>query len=188
MDKNEEIKLLKQLGSGNHEAFNTLFLQYYPKVKNYLQGFLKNSADANDLAQDIFVKIWINRASVSEVNFFQAYLFSMARNTVYNYFEHILVKENYASKLQNLPTYSNLIESELYAKELSLMIELAIEKMPEQRRKIFTLSRKEGLSNEEISIRLNISKRTVESHISLALSDLRGILAVFILFVGKIYF
>lgn len=183
MEKDQEMKLLKQLGLSNHDAFNTLFLEYYPKVYNYLLGFIKDKDEANDFAQDIFVKIWIGRESVSKVNFFKAYLFSMVRNTIYNHFEHVLVRENYVSKIQELPLYSNLLESELYAKELSLMIDLAIEKMPEQRRKIFTMSRKEGFSNEEISIRLNISKRTVESHISLALSDLRGILTLFIAFV-----
>ena len=72
--------------------------------------------------------------------------------------------------------YSDLIEENIYAKELSLLIDIAIEQMPEQRRRIFKMSRKDGLSNEEISLKLEINKRTVENHITQALADLREIL------------
>ena len=72
--------------------------------------------------------------------------------------------------------YSDLIEEDIYAKELSLLIDIAIEQMPEQRRRIFKMSRKDGLSNEEISLKLEINKRTVENHITQALADLREIL------------
>ncbi len=60
-------------------------------------------------------------------------------------------------------------------KELSILIDIAIEQMPEQRRRIFKMSRKEGLSNEEISQKLQINKRTVENHVSQALADLREV-------------
>ena len=104
---------------------------------------------------------------------------------IYDYYEHSLVKESYEQKQQSSSNeYTDLIEEELYAKELSLLIDIAIEQMPEQRRRIFKMSRKEGLSNEEISQRLEINKRTVENHITQALADLRGVLrgAVLLLF------
>ena len=87
------------------------------------------------------------------------------------------MKENYEQKIQlSSNGYSDLIEENIYAKELSLLIDIAIEQMPEQRRRIFKMSRKDGLSNEEISLKLEINKRTVENHITQALADLREIL------------
>ena len=68
------------------------------------------------------------------------------------------------------------IESELNAKELELIIAIAVERMPSQRRKIYQMSREQGLSNENIARELNISKRTVENHLTQALADIRKIL------------
>ena len=179
MDKTQELKLLEQLGKGSHLAFNALFLQYYPQVKKFLLGFLKSESDANDLSQEIFVKIWVQREKISQVNFFKTYLYSMARNALFNYFEHELIKQNYASKTQELSQYKDVIESDLYAKELSLLIDTTIEKMPEQRRRVFRMSRYEGIPNSEIAEKLNISKRTVENHITSALAELRSMVAMF---------
>ena len=161
MDINLESKYLEELGKGDH--------------KDFLTGFIKNRDEASDMTQDIFYKIWTNRETISKVDSFKAYLFRMARNMIYDYYEHSLIEENYQQKEQRRSTYDDLIEEELYARELSLLIDIAVEKMPPQRRNIFIMSRKDGLSNEEIAQRLNISKRTVENHMTQALAELRKI-------------
>lgn len=176
MDNNLESKCLEDLGRGSHEAFDTLFMQYHPRLKNFLFGFIKNEDEALDMAQDIFFKIWLNRKTISQVESFKAYLFRMARNMIYDYNEHVLVKESYDLKQKDTPLYSDIIEEEIYAKELSLLIDIAIENMPAQRQRIFRMSRKEGLSNDEIAQRLNLNKRSVENHITQALADLRKLM------------
>lgn len=177
MEVNREAEYMEKLGQGDHKSFDALFVLYHPRVKNFLLGFVKDEEDACDMAQDIFFKLWTNRESISQVSSLKAYLYRMARNMVYDYFEHSLVKENYEQKIQlSSNGYSDLIEEDIYAKELSLLIDIAIEQMPEQRRRIFKMSRKDGLSNEEISLKLEINKRTVENHITQALADLREIL------------
>ena len=185
MGGDRESEYMEKLGQGDHNSFDALFMLYHPRVKNFLLGFIKDEEEACDMAQDIFFKVWINRESISKVNSLKAYLYRMARNMIYDYYEHSLVKESYEQKQQSSSNeYTDLIEEDLYAKELSLLIDIAIEQMPEQRRRIFKMSRKEGLSNEEISQRLEINKRTVENHITQALADLRGVLrgAVLLLF------
>lgn len=181
MDISLESKYLKELGNGDHEAFDTLYIQYSPKVRHFLTGFVKDKDEASDMTQDIFFKIWNNRETISRVDSFQAYLFRMARNMIYDYYEHNLIKENYTLKQQGTSLYAEIIEEELYAKELAILIDIAIEKMPRQRRNIFLMSRKENLTNEEIARKLGISKRTVENHLTQALSDLRKIAYTFIL-------
>lgn len=99
----------------------------------------------------------------------------MARNAVYDYYDHSLVKKKYESKQLYLPETEDSIEENLFANELELFIDIAIENMPLQRKTIYTMSRKEGLSNDEIALRLNLNKRTVENQISLALNTLRKI-------------
>ncbi|MDR2809096.1 MAG: RNA polymerase sigma-70 factor [Tannerellaceae bacterium] len=179
MDIHLELEYVKRLANGDHKAFDVLFTRYHPIVKSFLVGFIKNEDIASDMAQDVFFKVWINRETISKVISFKAYLFRMARNMVYDYFEHNAIKEKYDHNLQENAEnyYSDLIEEELYARELSLLIDIAVEKMPLQRKRIFTMSRKNGFSNDEIAEQLNISKRTVENHITQALKDLREIIS-----------
>ncbi len=179
MDNEKVTDLLIKIGNGNHIAFNKLFTEYYPQVRFFLFGFIKDMNEASDLAQDIFIKIWLNRDSLQEVNNFKSYLFRSAKNAVLNYFEHTLVKQHYQEKaLHNAtlqPCYQNIIEDNLYAVELEILLDIAVEKMPERQKEIFKLSRKEGLSNDEIADLLHINKRTVENYITKALRELRKI-------------
>lgn len=186
---NLESDYLRRLGNGDHLAFEGLFVLYYPKVKNFLKGFIKDAELASDMAQDIFFKVWINRKEISGVVSFRGYLFRMARNMVYDYFEHCAVQERHNLKESEVTgsLCLDIVEEEIYAKELSLLIDIAVDKMPSQRKKIFIMSRKEGLSNDEIAARLEISKRTVENHLTQALSDLRKVIFCFIFFSLKFF-
>ena len=172
-----ELKYVRRLEEGDSDAFDILFTQYYPQLKRFFLGFVKDEDLAQDMAQDIFFKIWTNRKTISKVDSFNRYLFRMARNIIYDYYDHELVKENYEHREREKTEflYSDILEEEIYAKELSLLIDLAIEKMPPQRKQIFILSRKKGLTNEEIAKQLEINKRTVENHISLAIRELKKV-------------
>ena len=90
------------------------------------------------------------------------------------------VEDTYLSSVQQQEC-SSTSEEDLIAKELGLLIDDTVEKMPEQRRKIYMLSRNEGLSNEEIAVRLNTTKRNVESQLSLALKEIRKTISYFFL-------
>ena len=127
------------LSKGNTQAFDCLFLLYYPKVRTFIYSILDNEEEAEDLAQDTFIKLWTARALEQ-------------------------------------------VEEIVYSHELESLINRAIDNMPTQRKQIFYMSRKQGISNEEISQRLKISKRTVETHISIALATLRKITSALMLF------
>jgi len=182
MQKHIEKELLDALSRGDQHAFDTLFREYFPKIKKFLLGFLKDEAEAEDLSQDVFMKIWQNRSSLAGVENINAYLYTTAKNTLYNYIERSQ-KATFYSIVQTMeiPTTDQL-EEMLMAEDLEKLIGYTIDQMPPQRKTIFNLSRKSHISNEEIALRLNISKRTVEGHISAALADLRKILHLFLFF------
>jgi RNA polymerase sigma-70 factor (ECF subfamily) len=173
--QDEQIDLEK-LASGDHDAFRRLFMKYYPKVKCFISYFVKSDAVAEDLSQDVFEYIWINRDILSNLKSLNAYLFRMAKNKSINFLNHKSIEENYSLSFNDLKEF--LIEEEIYAKELELLILLTVEKMPEQRRRIFELSRSNNLQNAEIAEKLNISKKTVENHLNLAFKQIREVLKI----------
>ncbi|MCI2107333.1 MAG: RNA polymerase sigma-70 factor [Bacteroidales bacterium] len=173
---------VRQLSDGDKNAFEILFLKYQPKVITFLSGFLQDKELAHDMAQDIFFKVWQDRAKLSNVKSFQSYIFSMAHNAMCNYFKHSLVREKYDLEQMLRPIIASNPEESMFANELQDLVNLKVEQMPEKRKRIFKMSRSEGLSNEEIAKRLNISKRTVENYLSAALKDIRDMLGSVIVF------
>lgn len=180
--KETESTLLVNISHGDTKAFESLFMLYFPKFKLFLSGFLDSEAEAEDLAQDIFVKVWQNRYSLGKIENLNAYLYRMAKNTLYTYLNRSFFPEAIPESGYGYILSTEELEEIIFAKELEELIDVTINKMPPQRKTIFRLSRKQGLSNEEIALQLNISKRTVETHISAALADLRKVIPILLLF------
>ena len=179
MNNNIDIKTLEAFQDGNHKAFETIFIAYYNKTKTFIDGYIKSEPDAEELTEDLFVNLWINHSSIDASKSFNAYLHTIARNAAINYLKHKYVHDTYLNNNQEIE-YSSTSEEDFIAKELGLLIDELVEKMPEQRRMIYTLSRNEGLSNAEIAERLNTTKRNVESQLSLALKEIRKVISCFL--------
>jgi RNA polymerase sigma-70 factor (ECF subfamily) len=131
------------------------------------------------LSQDIFEYIWINRENLSNLKSLEGYLFGIAKNKSCNYLTHNAVEKEYityciASGKEDFHGY--MPEEEIYANELELLIKRAVEQMPEQRRRVFEMSRIENLKNTETAEKLNISKKTVENHLNRALNRIREVI------------
>jgi RNA polymerase sigma-70 factor (ECF subfamily) len=170
-DKMNDCQYVEKLVQGDHESFRWLFMHYFPKLKAFIAGFVKSGAIAEELSQEIFVKIWEKREALTEVQSFNAYIYRMAKNAVLNYFQREHTKAKYIGQLSS---GSATPADELFqAKETELLIQLTVEKMPAQRKKIFELSRQSQLKNEEIAQKLHLSKKTVENHLNLALKEIR---------------
>lgn len=171
--------LLSRIAAGDNEAFRTLFEMFFPKVKIFLVKFLKDEVVAEDISQDIFVKIWTYREALPDIRSFNTYIYRMTRNAALNHIRGGRQKIN-ISEISILDDRD--IESEYHTKEKELLIRLTVEHMPPQRQRIFKMSREQGLSNEDIAIKLGISKKTVENNITLALKDLRNVILAFLVF------
>ena len=178
-----DITTIEALQNGDHKAFEEVFLTYFDKVKYLLTGLLRSESDAEELAQDIFVKLWINRQSIDPSKAFSTYIYTIARNTALNYLKHKLVEENFRNSLNDLDVEEADSSDEiLFAKEISLLVEMTVCRMPIQRRKIYQMSREKGISNNEIAEELGISKKTVENQISLALQEIKRVISAFLIF------
>ena len=174
----QERRLLLSLSKGDREAFHVIFTQYFDRVKYFINSVIKSSSDSEDLAQDIFVKIWSMKELMNEVNSLNAYIYRMARNSAINYTKRKINNTVPLDSINDYPVeYST--EEEYYAKEKELLIRLTLCNMPDKQRRIYEMSRDEGLSNDEISKKLEISKHTVENNISLALKSIKRVLICF---------
>lgn len=164
--------------------FKAFFMKNYPRVKAFAWKMLSSEEDAEDIAQDVFTKLWAEPDLWDRHQEWDSYLFMMVRNMTLNFINHQTFEANYAEQLAGkLDEYQENIpglDDELHAKELQLLLRMEIERMPQQRKQIFLLSREKGLSNPEIAERLGLSVRTVERHIYLALQDLKKIVTIII--------
>jgi len=170
----EEELLLKEVSNGNEKAFRTLYDAYFNHLSAYIFKLCKSETATEEIVQDIFVKIWVNRAAFGHVDTPEAYIFSMARNKTIDYLRRLTKESNLIGVLEEqIAASNNDIEEKLNAEELRRLIEEALEQLSLQKRKIFQLSRNEGLSHDEIAEVMHLSKSTVKNHLSETLQHVR---------------
>ncbi len=163
---------------GDHRAFETIYLSCADSIRGFFRMILRNDAVAEELCQDLFVRIWENRHLVNPELNFRSYIRRAAKSSAMNYLRHRQVAEKYTSfrlNMDNRP--DNAPDEQLMASELQLLIALALDKMPEQRRRVFRMSRVEGLPYTTIAESLGMSESTVRVHLFKALKDLSGLLS-----------
>ncbi|KAA6349328.1 ECF RNA polymerase sigma factor SigL [termite gut metagenome] len=164
------------------EEFGRFFIEYYPKVKAFAEKILMSKQDAEDVAQDIFL-ILLDKPDIwGDKERRNSYLFKMAKNHIFNFIKHKNIEYKYQQELAQEKQLADEfgIDDKLHAKETELIIMYAVEQMPERRKNIFKMSRYERKTNIQISELLNMSVRTVERHLYLALSDLKKILSFYL--------
>ena len=166
--------LLIDLKNGDEKAFETLFWKYNEHVYHFIYSLLYEKSMAEDLTQNVFLKIWEKHETIDVEQNFDAYLFTIARNLVYKETENRLLSEKLTESLQRqLSDADSLTEERIDAESLREYINSLIEELPPSRREIFRLSRHEHLSYREIAERLSISEKTVETQVNRALRFLR---------------
>jgi len=171
---NIDQQLVKSLQKGDAFAFNELFHKYSQKVYNFSIKHLENEEDTKDLVQEIFLKIWDKRKKIDENKSFNGFLFTIALNSIRNYFRKKVKDRKLINKwLEETEPYSDTTRLSTEFKSLEKVVNTIVEQLPPKRQTVFRLSRNEGLTNDEIANRMNIQKKTVENHLNLALKYLR---------------
>lgn len=178
-------ELLARLASEDVRAFEVIFKEYYSKVYAFAIGLVKEPDDADDITQLVFIKLWNYKQRLGMVRNLDAYLYQITRNTFLDFIEKRKLKQH-GFDLERLAEMSDTDSplEELAANELKLLVDMVVANMPDQRKRIYKLSREQGMSNQEIAEALNISKKTVENHLNLALKELKKIIYLFLFIVN----
>ena len=165
----EEQLLLQRLREGDMGSYETLFHRYYPTFFAFAKGMLKDAGAAEDIIQNVFMKIWIHREALVETMSIKNYIYVLSKREIFN---HLRAKYNTRIVLtEDMITLEHSLEHEEAQdyRELCEVVQNVIDAMPPKRKSVFCLSRFKSLTNQEIADKLGISIRTVEKHIELAL-------------------
>lgn len=177
MSENPTVAVLKQLQAGDKSALQALFQKHYPEVCRAIYRFVSDRDQAEDLAQEVFIRLWRKREQLQINTSFGAYLHRMAVNEALSFLRKTKRQGEKISLLNKNPipsAYSSTDgEALMIEQELKDQVTAAIDALPPRCRAIFQLSRFEELSYREISEKLEISIKTVEHQMGKALKILR---------------
>jgi len=170
-------ELSARIKKGDTRSLELLFRRLYPRLFAYANKFMHDHDDSKEIVQDVFVSLWNHRSSLDESKSLDAYLFTSVKNRCLNQLKSRALQNRRAALMLRLYAEELTVVDNshqiLLANELQQAFDKALNSLPAECRRVFELSRMEGLRYHEIATKLNISIKTVETQMYRALSKLR---------------
>lgn len=179
MERFSEQEILVSINQGNEEVFEYVFLSYYNELCSYASCILKSNDTAEEIVQDVFVKLWENRKEFTIKLSLKAYLYRSVHNQCINYFDHLRVKQKYVVESQQLhrdlisPVSSDYPIANLLTREIEDKINQSLQQLPDQCRQVFLLIRHDDLTYAEAAEKLGLSINTIKTQLQRAITRLR---------------
>lgn len=171
----QENELLRKIAEGDEQAFRLLFDTYNRRLFSFAEGLLKSAADAEEVVQEIFTRVWLNRASFSQVENAGQYLYQMVRNRVIDQIRKTARDKSLQQQVWLTMTISDdSLEQHLKKKETAELIEQALAQLPEQKQKIYRLSREKEYTQDQIASLTGLSRSRVNNILTEVLKHIRN--------------
>lgn len=167
--------VIEGMKNGDMASFDIIYRTYSKRLFGFILQIIKNDSDAEEIVQEVFVKIWESRGHIDNFSLFDSYLFTIAYNKTISFIRKRLSEKRYidhVKSLQNIDENTEPFDDSEF-KILSKQVNTLVDQLPPRQKEVFTLHRQEGLAYKEIAEKMNISKNTVENHMARALKFLR---------------
>lgn len=167
-----EHELLERVALGDENAFRTLFNAYHHQLGAYIFRVTDSAELAEEVVQDVFLKIWMNRETLASVKSFKAYLYVVSKNHALNCLRKIIKERNQQvawdeNTINAIPVTDDEQQNKYYS-----LLDQAVNQLPAQQQKVYLLSRHEHLKYVEIAEKLDISRETVKKYIQIAVASI----------------
>lgn len=172
-----EQDLLLQISKGDAKAFDCLYKKYEQPIYHFVLKYVRSITFAEDITQEIFMKIWENRSKLNTIKTFRKYLFTTAKNHTINKLKQYLHTQNARNELFiHVPISANSTVDSLQSKEYSKFISKAINNLPLRTYEVFHLCREEGKSYKEAASTLGVSRNAIKNHMISAMKKLSSVI------------
>lgn len=165
-------ELLHRVANGDEAAFEILFHNFLPFLSNHIFRIVESKVLTEEIVQDVFLKLWLNRTNLYEVNDIKAYLIVVSKNHALNCLKKIAQERINQENLRKIISEESLQRDQIDENEISNLIDQAISLLPNRQRQIFVLHRIERMKYEEIAKTLAIGKESVKTHLKLAVTSI----------------
>ena len=173
----DEKLILAKIAKGDQQAFGILFNFYRNKVYGYALTILQEDTAAEEIVQDVFIKLWIRRKILLTIENFGGFLRTTTRNETLNALKKIASEQkNYQIANQNESDIDSGTENEIQFRETKKLLDAAIEKLPPQQKLVYNLCHIEGLKQKDVAEKLNLSPLTVKTHLRDAVKSIKNYL------------
>ncbi len=169
-NEGESIALLI---SGDQDAYEAIYNEYWPRLFAYVYNRLKSKAITEEIIQEVFFSLWNRRSELKLNHSLNAYLFTAVRYQLFNYMKADKVRRAYASSYAQFLDADHSNEQYMAYADLVNAVEKEVSRLPEKCQQVYRMSRNEHQSIQDIATALNISHKTVENHLTRALKHLR---------------
>jgi RNA polymerase sigma-70 factor (family 1) len=170
----QEKVLLQQVAAGEEQAFRQLFELRREKVYSFAWYLTRSDIMAEEITQEIFLKIWINRRQLTDIMYFNAWLKTIVRNLSYTWLKRMALESQILHHIEkHQPEATAETEDPILLREFHRVLREAINQLPPRQKEIFLLSRREHLPHAVIAEQLDISVNTVKNHMKAALRTIR---------------
>lgn len=170
----DEKALLAAMREGSPDAFGSVYEHYHGPVKEFVVRFVKSPELAEDLSQEIFIKVWDAREKLWELNSFRAFLFVIARNHTLNTLKSASRKQEIAGEIaRHAELLRNQTEDKVLSEEYQTFLQKTLDRLPPKAREVFRLCREQHKTYEEVAALLGISRNTVKNHMIHSLKILK---------------
>ena len=172
-----EAKVLEEVAQGNEAAFRILYDIHHRRVYSFALFLTHSEVLAEEVTQEIFIKIWNHRAELSKICQFDAWLKTIVRNQCYTFLNRLAKERLILQEINNLgEKASDNTEEKILYNDYNRILQKVLTRLPEQQRKVFMLSRQEGIKHEDIARQMGLSINTIKSHMKAALKNIRLII------------